>query len=551
MTRKEYADFLLPDVVHTKEYYEEMYPKRNLKEGARVVRVAPSPTGFVHFGTLFQAQMNRSLASTTDGVFMLRIEDTDQKRELETGIDEIIDALNYYGISYDEGPTSRTEEKGEYGPYIQSKRKDIYGAFIKYMIEHDMAYPSFATDEELEEIRTYQEKMKDRIGYYGRYAKDRNLTMEEVVEKVKNGEEYAFRLKSPGDFENKFVFHDLVKGDVSFPENDVDYVILKKDGLPTYHFAHVVDDYLMGVTHVVRGDEWLSSLPLHVQMFQMLNIPTPNYVHTAPLMKEEDGKRRKLSKRKDPEANVFEFKKRGIPKEAIKLYLMTVINSNFEEWLELNPKEDILNFPISFEKMNISGALFDMEKLINLSKNFISELTAEEVYDRALLWAKDFDEHFYEILKENKEKSIAIYNIERGGVKPRKDYNAFSDILENTWYMYESEFNKRNLEYEFGKITDKEEIKKILNTYIGNFYEEDDTEEVWFSKMKEMCDKLGYASNMKEYKKEPEKYKGNVADVSTVIRVAITTKSRTPNLYDIMKILGKEEIKRRITKISE
>ncbi len=545
MTREEYADFLLPNVEHDRAYYENLYPKRNLKEGARVVRVAPSPTGFVHFGTLFQGLMDRSLATTSDGVFILRIEDTDQKRELETGIEQILDALLVYDIPYDEGPISREEEKGKYGPYIQSKRKDIYAAFMKDMIIHDLAYPSFATAEELEEIRKFQEGRKARVGYYGKYAKDRYLSMEEVVERVKKGEKYAFRLKSRGDFENKVTYHDLVKGDVEFPENDVDYVLLKEDGLPTYHFAHVIDDYLMQVTHVVRGDEWLSSLPLHLELIKVLGLPSVHHLHTAPLMKEEDGIRRKLSKRKDPEANVYEFKKQGIPKEAVKEYLMTVINSNFEEWRGENPTKDILEFPISFEKMNVSGALFDMEKMINLSKNFISLLSAEEVYERVCAWAKDFDSHFYTLLKENKELSIATYQIERGGVKPRKDYTSFGDIYSHTWYMYQEAFDEEKKNYEFDKITDPEEIKKILTIYLESYYEESDDQETWFQKIKEMCDQLGYASNMKEYKQNPENYKGNVADVSTVLRVALTTKSRTPNLYDIMQILGHEEIKRR------
>lgn len=545
MTRKEYADFLLPNIIHDVEYYEKKYPERDLKEDAIVVRVAPSPTGFVHFGTLFQGQLNHNLAKNSEGVFYLRIEDTDQKREVENGIAEIIEAFRFYNISYQEGPISKEEEKGNYGPYIQSKRSDIYGAYVKYMVEQDLAYPSFATEQELENLRSQQENSKSRIGYYGRYATDRNLSMEEVIKKVKNKEEYVFRLKSPGNFDNKIVFHDLVKGKVEMPENDIDHVILKRDGLPTYHFAHVIDDHLMHTTHITRGDEWLSSLPLHLQMFEMLGFKTPKYAHISPIMKEENGKRRKISKRKDPEANVFEFKRRGIPIEVIKQYLMTVVNSNFEEWFEQNENSDIDQFKVTFDKMNVSGALFDMEKIINLSKNFISHLTKEELYERVLTWALEYDEAFAILLKNYKEDSLAMLNIERESEKPRKDYSAYRDIFDNIWYIYDEKFHISKEQYEFAKIQDPSEIASILKLYLEEYFDESDSEEIWFDKMKQLCDRLGYASNMKEYKKNPESFKGNVADVSTVIRVAITSKKQTPNLYDILKILGKERIKKR------
>ena len=544
MTRKEYADFLLPNVVHDVEYYESKYPERNLPKDAIVVRVAPSPTGFVHFGTIFQGKVNENLAKNSQGVFMLRIEDTDQKREVENGIEEIMEAFKHFEIVYNEGPISKSEEKGEYGPYIQSQRKDIYQAYIKYMIEQDMVYPSFTTAEELETLRKEQEKRKERIGYYGRYAIDRNLTMEEVIEKVKNKEEYVFRLKSPGHFSNKRVFEDLVKGEVEFPENDIDYILLKSDGLPTYHFAHVIDDHLMHTTHITRGDEWLSSLPLHIQIFEMLKFPIPKFAHIAPIMKEENGKRRKISKRKDPEANVFEFKKRGFPIVAVKEYLMTVANSNFEEWSFENPDKDMDEFIITFDKMNVSGALFDMEKLLNLSKNYLSTLTAEEVYENLLLWAKEFDPDFATLITEEKERTIKTLDIERNTAKPRKDFALYSEIKDNVWYMYESLF--KDVTYDWQKITDIEEIKKILQVYMTKYYDKNDDNDAWFDKVKQLCEELGYAANMKDYKKNPEQYKGNVADVSTVIRVAVTSSSQTPNLCDILKILGKEEIERRI-----
>ncbi len=547
MTRKEYANFLLPNIEHDVDYYEKKYPKRDLDNDSMVVRVAPSPTGFVHFGTIFQGKVNQNLAKNSKGVFILRVEDTDQKREVENGINEIIEALNYFDISYDEGPINKDLEKGNYGPYIQSKRKDIYGAYIKYMLENDMVYPSFATATELDAQRKEQESKKERIGYYGKYAVDRNLTMDEVIEKVKNKEPYVFRLKSPGNFNNKIVFHDLVKGEVEFPENDIDYVLLKSDGLPTYHFAHVIDDHLMHTTHITRGDEWLSSLPLHIQMFQMLGFEVPQYAHIAPIMKEENGKRRKISKRKDPEANVFEFKKRGFPIVAVKQYLMTVANSNFEEWFEQNEDKDIDEFAITFDKMNVSGALFDMEKLLNLAKNYLSKLTALEVYENLVNWAKEFDKDFADLIIREKEITIKTLDIERNSIKPRKDFALYSEIKNNIWYMFKDLFNPEN--YEWQKITDKDEIMNILDVYINKYYDINDDNDEWFNKVKLLCDELGYASNMKDYKKNPENYKGNVADVSTVIRVALTTSSRTPNLKDIMQILGLDEIKRRIEKI--
>lgn len=548
MTRKEFANILVPGIMHNRAYYEELYPERNLNSDAKVVRIGPSPTGFVHFGTLFQAQLAHNLAKNSNGVFYVRIEDTDQKRETETGIDEIIEAIKFYEIPYTEGPLNRKEEQGEYGPYIQSKRHDIYGAFVRDLIEKDLAYPSFITPEELDELRHQQEISKVRIGYYGRFALDRNLPMEEALEKIKKGEPYVIRMKSPGSFDNKITFEDMIKGRVEMPENDIDHVILKGDGLPTYHFAHVVDDHLMHTTHVVRGDEWLSSLPIHIQLASMLNIEPPKYAHTAPIMKEEDGKRRKISKRKDPEANVFEFQKQGFPIEAVKQYLMTVINSNFEEWFEQHETEDIDSFQVTFEKMNISGALFDMEKIINLSKNFIAHLSAEEFYNRTLTWAKEFEPEFAHLLETEKENSIAMLNIERGGVKPRKDYGTYGDVYSNIWYIYDEKFNVSKEEYEFDKIKDTEEISNILKTYIIKYYDETDEQDIWFDKMKQMCDELGYASNMKEYKQNPEKFKGNVADISTVIRVAISSKKQTPNLYDILKILGKEKITKRFEK---
>ena len=548
MTREEYANMLLPNVLHDRKYYEEKYKKRNLKPGAMVTRIGPSPTGFVHIGTLYQAIVANKLAKQSEGVCFLRVEDTDQKRLVENGIEQILEAVKTYQIPFDEYPIDMESEVGEYGPYIQSKRVDIYQAFVKDLIIKDLAYPSFLTEEEKKEMTEKQQKRKQRIGYYGIWAsKERSLTMEEVQEKVASGIPYVIRLKSKGSFENKVVIEDCIKGKLEFPENDMDHVLLKSDGIPTYHFAHAVDDTLMGTTHVTRGDEWLSSLPLHIELFQTLGFEPPKYAHLATIQKEEDGKKRKISKRKDPEANVKFYSEKGIPVEAVKIYLMTLANSNFEEWFLANPDKDINEFELHFENMSTSGALFDMEKLLNISRNYLSRITAEEFYNQILEWAEIYSQDFVEDLKTYKDIIIATLNIERNVVKPRKDYDMYSEIESNINYMYHFE----NPEYEWQKITEMKEIKNILQTYRTKYFNEEDNEEVWFNKIKDMCDELGYASNMKEYKKNPENYKGNVADVSTVLRVALTGRSRTPNLYDIMKILGKEEITRRIALLED
>ena len=549
MTREEYANMLLPKVMHDRAYYEEKYKKRNLPNDAMVTRIGPSPTGFVHIGTLYQAIVANRLAKQSGGVCFLRVEDTDQKRLVENGIEQILDAVKNYQIPFDEYPVDMEREVGEYGPYIQSKRVDIYQAFVKDLIIKDLAYPSFLTDEEKEEITEKQKKRKQRIGYYGIWASaERSLTMDEVKEKVEAGIPYVIRLKSKGSFDNKIIVEDCIKGKLEFPENDMDHVLLKSDGIPTYHFAHAVDDTLMGTTHVTRGDEWLSSLPLHMELFHVLGFEPPKYAHLATIQKEEDGKRRKISKRKDPEANVKFYSEQGIPVEAVKIYLLTLANSNFEEWFLANPDKDIEEFKVTFDAMSTSGALFDMEKLLNISRNYLSRITAEHFYKELYDWASVYDKSSLSDLENYKDIIIATLNIERNTEKPRKDYGMYSEVLPNIAYMY-GDFFPEN--YEWQKITDKNEIKEILNTYIENYYDEDDTEEVWFNKMKRLCDSLGYASNMKEYKKNPENYKGNVADVSTVIRVALTGKSRTPNLYDIMKILGVDEIKSRIQKVEE
>ncbi len=542
MTNKELAELMFPNVKHDVDYYEALYPERNLPEGAVVSRFAPSPTGFVHMGSLLSAFIASKVPKETNGVFYLRIEDTDGKRSVENGVQGIIDDLNNFDIKIDEGVVSETEQIGKYGPYIQSERKEIYDTYAKHLVEEGLAYPCFCTQEEIDETRKMQELNKERIGIYGSYAKCRFLTNEERAEKIKNGVPYIIRLKSPGNFNKKIVLNDLVRGKIEFPENDMDIVLIKSDGLPLYHFAHVIDDHLMRTTHVLRGEEWISSTPVHLQLFQVLGFKTPKYAHLGVVMKiDEDGTRRKLSKRKDPEAAVSYYHQKGIPVEAVKLYLMTIANSNFEGWWDQNPTLGIDDFKFDFKKMSVSGSLFDLEKLLNISKSYISRLKASEVYEKALTWAKEFDTEFATILEKYKDYSISILNIEREQKKPRKDFESFSSIKSNIWYMYDEYFNN-DVTYNFGKITDKEEVKTILKTYIEKYYDAVDDKDTWFYKIKDLTEELGYCADMKAYRENPDMYKGSVADVSTVIRVAATTSSMTPDLYEILKLLGKDRI---------
>ncbi len=548
MTNKEYADILLPGVKHTWEEYEKMYPERNLDEKAIVTRYAPSPTGLPHMGNLFQAFISKVFSHQTNGVFFLRIEDTDTQRTVEDGVTKILEAVKPFCMNFDEGAISDTEEVGSYGPYFQSKREDIYKAYAKKLIEEDLAYPSFASKEELDEIRKEQELSKQRLGYYGRWARDRFISHEEAIERINKGEPYIIRIKSPGDFYKKIVLNDAIKGKIELPENDIDEVIIKSDGLPTYHFAHVIDDHLMHTTHIIRGDEYVSSTPKHLQMFEMLGFKAPIYCHIAPLNKNDEGVVRKLSKRKDPEARLMYYIEEGIPTEAVMLYLATITNSNFEAWLDANPNGKIEDFKFDFKKANsTNGTLFDLPKLLNISKNYLSRLSKEEIYNNLIEYTKEYDKDFYEIINKYPDYTKEILNIEREQKKPRKDYSKYSDIKNGIWYMYDELFNSKD--YEWQAITDKSEIKNILNMYINEYYDDNDDKDTWFNKIKDLTDKLGYASNMKDYKENPDNYKGSIADVSTVIRVALTTKSNTPDLYMLLKLLGKDKIKERFNQI--
>ena len=544
MDYKELANLIFPDAKPI-SYYEEKYPERKLEEGAIVTRFAPSPTGVMHIGGLYQGLIAKKLAEQTQGVFFLRIEDTDQKREVENGIKGIVESLKDFGIEPDEGMTSETEEKGEYGPYKQSLRKEIYQAYAKYLIEQGKAYPCFCSQEELNQIREKQEAAKIRPGYYGIWAKCRGLTVEEMAKKIEAGEDCIIRLKSPGREDRKIKHKDVIKGNVEFPENDQDVVIIKADGLPTYHFAHAVDDHLMHTTHVIRGDEWLSSVPLHLQLFQVLGFKAPKYAHIAPIMKNDDGNKRKLSKRKDPEAAVSYYAEQGIPKEAVKEYLLNIANSTFENWRRANPDKKIEEFDLQLNKMSVSGALFDMVKLLDVSKIVISKMSADDVYSSSLDWAKKQDEELANLLENQKEYSLKVFGIERGNKKPRKDISKWSDVKENISYMYDELFEKDNSEYQYQVINDKDDIRRILDLYVSKYYNFEDDKQTWFDKIKELAGEMGYAKEVKEFKANPGVYKAHVGDVSTVLRVALTKRTNTPDMYEIMQVLGKDVIESR------
>ena len=540
MDYKDLANAIYPDAKPI-EYYEEKYGPRDLPQGAEVTRFAPSPTGFVHIGGLYQCIINRALAKQSNGVFMLRIEDTDQVRKIENGVNQIVEALAKFDFVPDEGMISETEEKGSYGPYKQSMRREIYHSYAKYLIEQGSAYPCFATPEEIDEIRKKQEAAGLRTGFYGVWAKYRDLPVDEAIARIKNGDKFVIRLRSQGREDRKIKVKDAVRGFIEFPENDQDAVLIKADGLPVYHFAHVVDDHLMRTTIVVRGEEWISSTPLHIEIFQAFGFKPPKYAQVPSILKEDDGKKRKISKRKDPEAAVDYYHKEGIPSDAVNEYLMNIINSSFEGWRRANPTKPMNEFKLELSKMGVSGAVFDMVKLLDVSKNVIARYSAEQVYSFANEWAKQYDEELAQMLSD-KEYGLKVFGIEReNSKKPRKDLSKWSDVKENIIYMY----NKPE-SYDFDKING-EEVIKVIKEYI-NVYNSNDDKETWFSKMKDVAEKCGYAREVKEYKADPEKWPGHVGDISSVIRVAITGRRNTPDLYEIMNVLGNDEVIARLNK---
>lgn len=536
------AELLLPNIDKAPEYYENMYPARDLPEGARVTRIAPSPTGYLHLGTLFAALVNRITATSTGGVFYTRIEDTDKKREIDGGIEDIIDGLNRFGISIDEGFVSGTEEKGEYGPYQQSRRAEIYQTYVKELIRRGLAYPCFCTAEELEAVRAVQEKDKLRTGYYGSFAKHRDITYEEAKALLEKEKSFVIRLKSPGSEENKIIFEDAVKGKIEMPENDEDFVLLKSDGIPTYHFAHAIDDHLMHTTHVLRGDEWISSVPKHIQLFKILGFKPPKYGHISPIMKLDNGAKRKISKRKDPEAAVHFFAEQGYDSESVVNYLMTVSASDFEDWRRANPDASYKQFKFNLKKMSVSGALFDENKLLDVSKNMVSKMSSEEVYEKLTLWAKEFDNEFYELLTENPDFTRAMLAIDRDVPKPRKDIAKWSEAKDYFSYFFDTLYNPCS---EIPENIEVASAKAFLEEYKVVYSPEDDRQ-AWFDKIKQLAPKIGFAAETKQYKADPDLYKGHAGDLSTVLRIAVTGRRNTPDLCSIMRVLGTEECLKRI-----
>ena len=535
---------LFPDIYKTPAEYEAMYPPRELGEGARVTRFAPSPTGFLHFGSLFAAFIAAQTAGK-DGVFYLRIEDTDKKREVENAVEGIVNGLKDFGIIPNEGAISDNAETGAYAPYTQSRRTPIYQAYVKELVSKGLAYPCFMTEDEIAEIRKAQEAEKALPGIYGKYARYRDITVEEAKKRINAGEEYVVRLKSPGKPDGRIKFKDEIKGKIEIQENILDIVLLKKDGTPTYHFAHAIDDHLMRTTHVTRGDEWLSSVPIHLQLFYVLGFKAPKYAHIAPIMKEDEethGKR-KLSKRKDPEAAVSFYAEAGYPAGAVNEYLMTIANSNYEDWKRANKTGTIDDFPFALGKMSKAGALFDLVKLHDISKTYISTLDTETVYNAVLAWSNVYDEELYRLITDDPEYARRIFSIERGNKKPRKDIGKWSEVKEYIAYFYDDLFDGRR---GFAENISKDDTIAILERY-QDIYDAAGAAEDWFPEVQSLAEELGFARSPKDYKAEPDRYKGHAGDVAGVIRAAVTGRLNTPDLYTIMQTLGESKVKERLS----
>lgn len=528
------SELLFPNVTETPEQVEARFPARNLPEGAVVTRMAPSPTGFVHLGNLVQGMISERMAHQSGGVLFLRVEDTDAKREVPGAVQVLIESLKFYNIHFDEG-VGLDGDIGIYGPYHQRQRANIYHVFAKLLVSQGKAYPCFCTEEELSAIREQQEANKETTGYYGKYAIWRDRSLEEIRTQLDAGNPWVLRFRSEGSIEHQFKFDDLVKGKLTITENDVDHVLLKSDGIPTYHFAHAVDDHLMRTTHVVRGDEWLPSLPFHIQLFQALGFKLPKYVHIGPLMKMDGTSKRKLSKRKDPELALTYYKAEGFPTQAVREYLMTVLNSNYEDWRRANPDAPIESFKFSPKKLNPAGSLFDYAKLVDVSKNVISRMDAASVYEQLLAWAKEFDEPFAQKLEADPAYAQRILAIGRGGKKPRKDLATWKDAKPYMGFFYDEYLEQPVFDPAFDKALIADVLKRFLAVY-----DPSDDSGVWFDKVKAITEAIGFTTDMKAYKADPSAFPGTVADVSTFLRQAVTGKTNSPDLYTVMQILGKE-----------
>ena len=534
------AELLFPNVTDTAESLEARFPIRQLPDGAVVTRMAPSPTGFVHLGNLVQGLTAERMAHQSGGILFLRVEDTDAKREVPGAVEVLINTLKHYGIHFDEG-ASIDGDIGDYGPYRQRQRAAIYHVYAKKLVSEGMAYPCFCTEEELAAMREQQETNKQNTGYYGKYAMWRDRSIEDIQSQLAAGNPWVLRFRSTGSIENQFKFDDLVKGKLTITENDIDHVLLKSDGIPTYHFAHAVDDHLMRTTHVVRGDEWLPTLPFHIQLFKALGFRLPKYVHIGPLMKMDGTSKRKLSKRKDPELALTYYKAEGFPVEAVYEYIMTPLNSNYEDWSRANPTADPTTFKFSPKKLNPAGNLFDYAKLTDVSKNEIAKMDAERVYTLLSQWAEEFDPDFAEKLKANPEYATSILAIGRGGKKPRKDLATWKEAKPYMGFFYDEYLETPVFDERFDNAT----VCDVLKRFLDSFDISDDSG-IWFEKVKTITGEIGFTTDMKAYKADPSAFKGTVADVSTFIRVAVTGKTNSPDLYTVMQILGYDRTVERI-----
>lgn len=538
------AELLFPQITKTPEDYEKLYPPRNLPEGAKVTRLGPSPTGFIHLGNLYGAFVDERLARQSDGIFYLRIEDTDDKRYVEGAVETIVTSLDFFGIDFDEG-AGITEDKGDYGPYYQSRRGEIYQCYVKELVKKGLAYPCFLTEEEIGKIRQKQEEEKKNPGIYGDYAACRELSLEEIETKLAAGESYVMRLRSQGNEDPEkartISVEDGIRGVLSMPENYQDVVILKATGIPTYHFAHVVDDHLMRTTHVIRGEEWISSLPIHVELFEKLGFDMPVFCHTAQLMKMDNGNKRKLSKRKDPELSLDYYRQEGYLPEAVREYLLTILNSNYEEWRLADQEADASDFPFSLEKMSNSGALFDLDKLNDVSKDVLVRLPASRLCSFMKEWASEFKPEILPLFEGHEDYIEKILDLGRDGKKPRKDLIYGEQIFSFIRYFFDDYFEIEDAYPENAAADAKEILTRYLDTY-----DHSDDQSQWFDKIRAIAEDLNYAARPKDYKKNPDQYKGHVGDVSTVIRIAVMGRSQSPDIWEIQQILGEERTKARI-----
>ncbi len=536
------AELLFPDVKTEAEEYEKMYPERNLPEGAMVTRIGPSPTGFVHLGNLYNAMIGERLAHQSNGVFYLRVEDTDAKREVSGAVELVLSAMDYFGIHFDEGVVENDGQNGAYAPYRQRLRKDIYHCFAKKLVEMGYAYPCFCSEEKLAEMREAQISKKLNFGYYGEWAVCRELSFEEIKSRIEAGEEYVLRFRSNGDINNTVEVFDGIRGILKLQENYQDFVLLKSDGIPTYHFAHVVDDHFMRTTHVARGEEWLSTLPIHVQLFDTLGWQRPIYCHTPVLMKMDGDTKRKLSKRKDPELGLDYYRSEGYLPSAVREYLMTVLNSNFEEWRAENPDKDMNEFKFTLEKMSTSGALFDMMKFDDISREIIFKMTPEDIYEQMSQWLDEYNSEFNKLFTRDKELTLKAINVGRDAARPRKDLTNWKQASEFLSIYYDESLK---MECPFPENVSDEDRTEILDRYLASYNHNDDNSE-WFQKIREITDDMGYAVKPKDYKKNPDMYKGSITDVSNVIRVALTGRTNSPDLWEICHIIGEDAMRRRI-----